>query len=98
MEDYKKTKYRQRDRQLYNKTVINEWYNPIKKDKREIIVIHLSYNSNNFFFSWSTIGSVFLHVGLKYPMIDLKKKLLVVHVKVYGPYSPSKDAFGKGDT
>jgi hypothetical protein len=29
-----------------------------------------------FFFLWSTIGFVFLHVGLKYSMVDFKKMLL----------------------
>jgi hypothetical protein len=35
-------------------------------------LIQLLYNFNNFFFK-VTIRSVFLHVGYKYVMIDLKK-------------------------
>jgi hypothetical protein len=53
--------------------------------KREMIVVQLSYNFcttlTTFFFLWSTIGSVFLYIGLKYLMVDLKKKLLESYKK-----------------
>jgi hypothetical protein len=35
----------------------------------------LLHNFNNYFLR-STIGYIFLHVSYKYPMVDLKKKLL----------------------
>jgi len=42
-----------------------------------MILAQLLYNSN-YFFSWLTIGFVFLYVGLKYLMVDLKKKIIRV--------------------
>jgi hypothetical protein len=37
------------------------------------------HNSNYFLFLLLIIGFVFLHVGLKYSMVDLKKMLLELY-------------------
>jgi hypothetical protein len=53
----------------------------------EMIVVQLSYNFRStltfFFFKWSTIGSVFLHVGPKYSMVNLKKKIVKLVQTLY---------------
>jgi hypothetical protein len=48
-----------------------------------MIVLQLLYNFNNFFFFFKLIiGSVFLHVGPKYPMVDFEKKVVKVIQKL----------------